>query len=260
MFAMKPANMPDRLWDPTIESLIERAWPSGDLDARFLDTAEFRGGPRWMSARAHVKAVSQLFHAESATGAACAALADRLAGTQAGRFLARQAIEESHHAELYRDYLRRLGDVAPMDEALEAVLSATAAWNGSPAGSIVAHHLILESEAIHLQQRAIDAIACPLFVTISKRVSADEARHVAFGRLYAKRALADLGLDERVAIYRWVKALWFSVARPPETHRGTAEWLFRFARQRYIEKRWPVQRRNLTRVGLIHAGEEAAFE
>ena len=51
---------------------------------------------------------------------------------------------------------------------------------------------------------------CPLFAEIGAAIARDEARHVAFGRLYLRHALPRIARDERLAMLGWVRALWHS--------------------------------------------------
>ena len=244
----------DGHWDPRIDILIDKAARHASA-SRGADRAPGFSPPRWMPRRDFVGIVSQLYHAEAATGAACAALSRRLGGTQAGRFVAVQERDEVRHASLYRSYLDKLGDIAPMDESLAAAMSGGLAWNGTPAGTVVAFNVVLESEAVNLQHMAARALSCPLFRRISERVAVDEARHVAFGALYLRRALAAVDYDERAEIYRWVKSLWARAAAPPASGRGLTAMALRLARRRYMDERWPVQRRHLARIGLVRDGE-----
>lgn len=244
----------DGHWDPKIERLIGKAARHAALPRITADKGAM-APPRWMSRRDLTCLVSQLHHAEAATGAACATLSRRLAGTQAGRFLNLQEIDEARHASLYREYLDMLGDIAPMDESLAAAMSGGLAWEGTPVGTVVAFNVVLESEAVNLQHMSARALSCPLFRRISERVAVDEARHVAFGNLYLRRALKTIGRDERAEIYRWVRSLWARAAAPPVSGRGMSALVLRLARRRYMDERWPVQRRHLARIGLVRDGE-----
>ena len=243
----------DRHWDPRIDTLIDKA-ERRRRDAGGQHSVKM-APPRWMKRRDFAGIVSQLYHAEAATGAACAALSQRLAGTQGGRFLALQRADETHHAGLYRAYLEDLGEIAPMDESLAAAMDGGLGWEGAPAGTVVAFNVVLESEAVNLQQKSAKALACPRFRQISEQVALDEARHVAFGVLYLRRALGAIAYEERAEIYCWVKGLWGLAATPPASGRGMSALALRLARRRYMDERWPVQRRHLARIGLVRDGE-----
>lgn len=242
-------------FDAAIESLIGKRDRVG---AATLDWSLAPVRPRWATARAYVEAVSQLYHGERATARACRRLASALPEPAAIRFVAAQARDEARHARLYARYLARLGDIAPMDEALAGAIDG--AYDGalgrhhSVAAMMVALHVVLEGEAVHLQGAVRRALPCPLLRGIAATVGRDEARHVAFGRLYLTRALAGLGPGERRAIYLDVHALWRDVARPSAGD-GPGGAILRRAWRGYMAARWRVHCRTFERIGLIRPGE-----
>lgn len=128
---------------------------------------------------------------------------------EARRFLGTQTADEGQHARVYRAYLERLGDIAPIDEAVATALEGGLEWSGSYHGPLVA----FEGEALRLQQEFSELFPCRLFRQVNGRISRDEARHVAFGRIYLGDKLAALPFNERVAIYHWVRELWHECAR-----------------------------------------------
>ena len=211
--------------------------------------------PRWASTRAYTEAVSQLLHAERATRTACAHLVSALPEPAAARFIESQAADEARHARMYTRYLWRLGDIAPMDEALAAALDGALGWHHSPAAMMVAFSVVLEGEAVHLHGAAARAFPCPLLRRVATSVGRDEARHTAFGRLYLTHALAARGIEERRAIYRDVEALWRAVARP-SARDGTRGAILRRAWRGYMAARWRTHRRTFARIGLIRPGED----
>ena len=92
---------------------------------------------------------------------------------------------------------------------------------------------------------------CRLFGQVNGRIWRDEARHVAFGRIYLRDKLAALPFDERVAIYRWVKELWHECARANSGCRPTpGSAIMRLGRDR-LNARWLMRHRALIEVGLI---------
>ena len=139
--------------------------------------------PTWISPKLYAAAVSQLYYGEIATIWACQRLLAELTGARVRQFLRAQINDEERHAETYLGYLRKLGDVAPMDESLATALAGTMTWLGSYHGLIVAFHILLEGEALRLQQDLIKWFPCPLLSQINKKISRDEARHVAFGKI-----------------------------------------------------------------------------
>ncbi len=244
----------DTAFDKAVEALIRKGGPA-HAEARAIDWSLAPVRPRWATERAYVEAVSQLLHAERLTGRACSRLAQTLAEPAAARFVESQARDEARHAAMYTRYLARIGDVAPMDEALAAALDTALQWRESVPAMMVAFNVVLEGEAVHLHGAAARAFPCPLLHRIATTVGRDEARHTAFGRLYLTRLLAPLGADERRAIYLDVRALWRAVARP-STGDGRGGAILRRAWRGYMAARWRTHRRTFQRIGLIRPGEE----
>ena len=169
--------------------------------------------PTWISPKLYAAAVSQLYYGEIATIWACQRLLAELTGARVRQFLRAQINDEERHAETYLGYLRKLGDVAPMDESLATALAGTMTWLGSYHGLIVAFHILLEGEALRLQQDLIKWFPCPLLSQINKKISRDEARHVAFGKILLQNEIMGLDVDERMSIYLWVKSIWGECSR-----------------------------------------------
>ena len=209
--------------------------------------------PRLMPRRTYIAMVSQLYHAERATAEGCRRLLVALPDPAARRFVALQAAEEVRHATVYRAYLARLGDTAPIDPAVARAFDGALAWRGPWQGLVVAFNLVLEGEALALQRELIDLFPCPLFRALNRRIARDEARHVAFGRLYLCGRLAALPAEQRYEIYRWVRALWRECALARRGG-GPGAAFIRIGRRR-IEDRWASRARALEAVGLIGPGE-----
>ena len=133
------------------------------------------------------------------------------------------------------------------------------AWRGSYHAPVVAFHIVLEGEALDLLQACSKRFPCPLFRQINRRVSHDEARHIAFGKLFLRNRVRSLPLEERLEIYRWVRSLWRDCAAATRARYG----LFgRFALRTgpaALEARWQRQSAALEEIGLIGPGEAATF-
>ena len=254
-----PAVPPDAEFDAAVAALIRNGEQAG-ADVRAIDWSLSPVPPRWATRRAYVEVVSQLYHAERATGRACRQLGAVVPEPAAVRFVESQGRDEARHAAMYARYLARLGDVAPMDPALAAALEGALEWRASfaPIAAIpammVAFNIVLEGEAVRLHGAAARAFPCPLLSRIAATVARDEARHTAFGRLYLTRALAGLGAEERRAIYLGVRALWRDVARPSATDRPGGA-ILRRAWRGYMAARWRGHCRTFERIGLIRPGE-----
>jgi hypothetical protein len=241
----------DADFDAALESLILKADRAAD-GAIDWSLAPIR--PRWATRRAYIEAVSQLLHAERATRLACSHIATALPEPAAARFVDSQARDEARHARMYARYLERLGDIAPMDEALAASIEGALDQHCSVPTMMVAFNVVLEGEAVRLHGAAARAFPCPLLRRIATMVGRDEARHVAFGQLYLTRALASADVEKRRAIYLDVRALWRAIARPSASD-GTGGTMLRRAWRGYMAARWRTHCRTFERIGLIRPGE-----
>ncbi|WP_299391705.1 ferritin-like domain-containing protein [Pelagibius sp.] len=164
----------------------------------------------------------QFLAGEETTAAVCDALASRLSHARARDCLALQAEEEHRHAELYRRYLAKSGGKStvgglgkdPASEAGPSLLSpardAILAWQGPPEAVLLAVQVIIEGEALAFQETARRFTHCRRFAVLSHTIARDEARHVAFGRVYLPVALQALTRRERVEIHSWLRGLWFA--------------------------------------------------
>ena len=224
-----------------------------------IDWRERVVAPWWLPRKTYVAMVSQLYHAEVAALRMCQRLQHELPEPEAKRFLETQRIDEQRHVDTYRAYLERLGDVAPINEAMATALEGGLAWSGSYHGAIVAFHIVLEGEAVKLQQELSAMFPCPLFRQINARVSQDEARHVAFGKIYLHDKLRALPFDERIAIYRWVKELWHVCADTNNGCRTAGSAIILLSRRRLVE-RWLDQHQTLIDIGLLSHQEAALVE
>ncbi|MBI3452771.1 MAG: ferritin-like domain-containing protein [Rhodospirillales bacterium] len=214
--------------------------------------------PGWLARRAYVDAISQLLHAEHATRRVCIRLAVELADPAARAFLATQIADEDRHIAAYTRYLARLGDIAPADPALIRTFAAAEEWAGPPQGLLAAFHVVLESEAVRLQDEVTSWFPCPLFRAMNAAIVRDEARHVAFGRIWLGATVDALSPDQRVEIYRWVRGLWRDCAK---VEREVGPLRGRFLRQLhagYVEAKWPRYRRILCETGLIDDADAPA--
>ena len=230
----------------------------GSLESA-IDWRERVVPPWWLPRRTYVAMVSQLYHAEVATMRMCRRLQSELPEPEAKRFLEIQYADELRHAEAYRAYLERLGDIAPINGAVATALEGGLAWSGSYHGAVVAFNVVLEGEAVMLQQKLSEMFPCPLFRQINARISHDEARHVAFGKIYLHDKLGALPFDERIAIYRWVKGLWHVCADANNGCRIASSAIVRLGRRR-LEERWLKHRQTLIDIGLITLQDVALVE
>ena len=202
--------------------------------------------------------VTEFIGGEEATARLCREIAPRIGLAAARDCLILQVEDEMRHAELYRRYLTRLGGRATRENFLEGAVDRSLSWNGAPEAALLAFHVIVEGEALAFQDEARHWIPDPLFEDMSRQIAKDEARHVAFGRIYLTQALPNLPLGERVEIYRWLRALWFDSATHLAGGRlGTV--IATAMPRRWMEKRWCGWMDNLQAAGLFTSAEQPAF-
>ncbi len=168
-------------------------------------------------------------------------------------FLQGQISDETRHIALYRRYLDRLGAVGEAEPALADALAGRFVWQGSPLGTIIAVHLLLEGEGLRVQREFGRWFPCDLLCQINASISPDEARHIAFGRRALVARIGMLDEEERVAIYHWLEGLWRECARSVS---DDIPGVIRLALgKRWMNERWARHRRILIRLGLVSAAE-----
>jgi len=229
------------------------------------DTIDWRqpiAVPAWLSRQAYIAIISQLYHGELATVEACRRLqAGALGGDpQIRACLEIQIGDETRHADVYRAYLSRLGDITPLQPELAALLERGHRWSDSDLGAILAYHVLLEGEALQIQHGFVTWLPCPLFRALNARIVVDEARHVGFGRVILPTRLAEMSAEERRSLLVWVKDLWQECAvAVMERYRIPSIMTARVCR-RWLESRWRRQLRNLAAVGLIDSENTEGLE
>ncbi len=216
--------------------------------------------PFWLPRRSAARAVGQYYCGEIATVRACDLLSARLQLPQAREFLALQAEDERRHAGLYEQYIARIGGRCPQQLAIEVTYEQALSWQGAPEAIVLAFHAVLEGESLRLQQVIDKWMPCPLFRDISTVINRDEARHIAFGRIYLRAALPELPQRERLAIFDWLRALWFGAVRdavadfaPPGLFRAGGGW------QRWLAAEWTERLADLQGLNLFAPDERQLF-
>jgi len=214
--------------------------------------------PRWLPARAYRTAISQLYYGEQATIAMCERLTAGIADPAVCRFLATQIADERRHMAYYERHLARFGGVGAIEEGVAMAFEGAHAWPGSHHGAILAFHVVLEGEGLRVQQLYGDWFPCPLFRQVNALIARDEGRHVGFGRHYLRTSLGGVSREERIAIYRWIRNLWFDCAGAirAEMPRSVSALVGRA----WAEHRWRKQRQTLINIGLMQANEIALFD
>jgi hypothetical protein len=213
--------------------------------------------PSWLLRRFHGDLISQFRHGELATVRVCRRLLGQITDHPARGLLLQQLAEEERHARVYERYMSLLGDEAPVDPSMAEAVERALAWNGSPLGLMVAFHVVLEGEALRSLQGLAEELRCPLFAQINARIARDEARHVAFGKVYLREHLKTLSFEERLAIYRFVQALWDDCAAGMLSRFRIPGFVTQALRRRWVAEGWAQHRRALVDIGLLGAGDTA---
>ncbi len=213
--------------------------------------------PGWLQRRFQGALISQFFHGEKATARVCRRLMAEVSDPPVRGLLAMQIDDEDRHARVYEKYLARLGDWAPMDPAMAETVERALQWSGSPLGLVVAFQILLEGEALRSLQDLAVELPCPLFRQINGLIARDEARHVAFGRLYLKQRLKSLPAEERMAIFRWIKTLWDDCAAGTLSQFSIPGFVTAALRRRWVDNGWAQHRRALVEIGLVSAEDMA---
>ena len=223
-----------------------------------IDWARMPRVPPWVSRPAVRFALSQLFHGEEATARLCENLLAEVAWPEARRCLTFQIEDERRHAAVYRRYLEGLGGVAPVDAALAGSLRAAADAPSGPLGAMVAYHVVIEGENLRLQERVTRFLPCPLLRQINRRIARDEARHLAFGRIYLAGRLAALPGEDQRALLAWLRRLWGEAAEAALRNRGHGNLLVRRFLEAWLRRGWSRHEAKLRQLGLAPAGESGA--
>lgn len=203
--------------------------------------------------------VSQLYHAERAALDVLARLDAELPASDATarRFIATQLADEQRHAAVYRRYLARLGDLVPINPALDSIFRAAGSAQLPAFALVAALNIVMEHEALAQQQRRIDTLPCPLFGQINRAIVADESRHAGFGVIYLDGALREASRDDRLRVAAWIAELW-EMWCDANTGRyaNTGEEVLRIERAE-LDVRWTLLVDRLARLGLATRDELA---
>lgn len=207
--------------------------------------------PENIDNKTYIDMVSQLYYAEEATIQIIASLLKLVPDTQAKQYLCTQAVDEARHQQVYGNYLKKLGDIAPINESLKIVLENGLSGTFGYQGSIIALNVVMEGEALNQQKKRITTLPCPLFKEINSTIVNDEARHAAFGRVYMREKLVTMPKDKKYEIYKWIRDLWqlWSNANSGRYLLDGADVLRTDNSE--LDIRWMEQRKLLKSIGLI---------
>ena len=237
-------------------------------EQRFANKEISEFGPRlpfWVSHSSAIASASQLLHGEELTARLCTVLAPRLELPEAHDCLWRQEEDERQHGKLYARYLSQLDAKTASRRAarppvMELIEKALLTWRGAPQAQVLGVHLLLEGEALALQQTAGNWLPCPLFRSINREVARDEARHVAFGRIYLAASLAELPLKERLAIHDWARDTWWQAIEQVYRDTSLAKRPLTVGLKVWAARRWQNWQQEFRTTGLYSDEEAALFE
>ena len=242
---------------PDLDNLFRKAIAASRMRASAVDAAETIRPPRLANRSAFADVVSQLLHAERATERMCRLMAGQTGVSLADILLQFQAGDECHHADLYQSYLKRIGDIRPIDARLSEALEAMLDTDLGTEAILAAYNIVLEGEAVKLQQDCIDRFTCPALTRISRAINQDEARHVAFGHAFLNGAFAGMPQDKRFEIYRHIRQCWQIAATHPQETRSLFSTILTRRRSEYMSARWAHHDAALRRLGLVRTAERA---
>lgn len=197
------------------------------------------------------KGIGHMAQGESLTARLCERLADTLPLASARQCMAIQGAEERLHASLYDTYLAGLHVAPAPSRAVELMEQEADAWDGPPDALILAVHVLLESEALALQQGATRWFPCPHLQDLNRRISSDEGRHLSFGRQYLSAALPHYSAAERRRMFEWLKGAWLRITQAAVSDLGPSWSPITMGFRAWRQRRWASAMEEFKAVGLI---------
>jgi hypothetical protein len=159
-------------------------------------------------------ALSQFLHGEQGALMVASCLVGLCPDYEAKLYAATQTMDEARHVEVFGRYLKRCGSIQPVDPSLrrflEMILGASS-W----LEMLIGMQVIVEGAALSSFHAYRQRIRDPLLGDVLDGVIRDEARHVGFGTLYLRDAVAGMSDDERetVADFAYATVIAFSETR-----------------------------------------------
>jgi rubrerythrin len=230
--------------------LVEKArvgqWSADEA----IDWNQHARRPKWMSRALCGQVISQLLQGERATIQFCQELKDVLPEGAALGCVSYQLADERRHALVLERYLERQKSPVLYSKALSQMHEKIMLSDRPIVVKMIAYHAVLEGEAISLLQDLSAYLSCPLFRRIMRKLTVDEARHLAFGKKFLSENLQNLSPEEKRDAYNWVKDLWIDgAAATLRELSGLGGWVSR-RRNLDLERRWARQAMVLRQVGL----------
>jgi hypothetical protein len=148
--------------------------------------------------RAHTAAhrLSQFLHGEQGALMTAATLSHSVPDYEAKLYSATQTMDEARHVEVFEKYLERLAIVYPISPMLKQLIDETLRSNHW-VKIAVGMNIVIEGLALGAFYNMRRITGCNLLRDIVELTTRDEARHVAFGTLYAKQVIDEMHPDDR---------------------------------------------------------------
>ncbi len=202
--------------------------------------------------------ISQAYYAELATIEVCSQLMQSDIGLQSKRFIATQIADEARHAQAYHDYLEKIGGLVPIHPKMNEIFhSVIKAENLPDLCKVVAVNILLEGEALNQQGKRSKVIPCPIFAEINRNILIDEARHHAFGKMFAPMLAKKHTKDELESIGIWCQGIWENWILANKGRYEAEEAQHFKVLEDEIKNRWPVYEAELEKIGIIFNKESA---
>lgn len=148
------------------------------------------------TAHSTAQLLSQFLHGEQGALMTAATLTHAVPHYEGKLFAATQTMDEARHVEVYEKYIRKLAIVYPIAPWLKETIDKTLVadhWVKIAIGM----NMVVEGLALAAFHNMRKSTTCDLLRALTEGVLRDEARHVAFGNLYTREAIAEMHPDER---------------------------------------------------------------
>lgn len=148
------------------------------------------------TAHSTAQLLSQFLHGEQGALMTAAALTHAVPHYEGKLYAATQTMDEARHVEVYERYIDKLAIIYPIAPWLKDTIDITLkadTWVKIAIGM----NMVVEGLALGAFHNMRKATTCPLLRKLTEGVLRDEARHVAFGNLYVRDAIAEMHSDDR---------------------------------------------------------------
>ena len=140
--------------------------------------------------------LSQFLHGEQGALLVSSQLVNLVPNMDAKMCASVQVIDEARHVEAFRKYIQMVDRIYPIDDTLQALLTATLQadmWQKK----FIGMQVVVEGLALAAFKMMKQTTADPLLKEVLTYVMRDESRHVGFGYLAIRDSIQDLSPEER---------------------------------------------------------------